>query len=226
MKKVYCSEPEENLISLKELFEKPVSNDVKAIFDQMATRTENGRHFLAWNLRFENIAYGAENMGLVAVTIQRGNLWELVAVFNEQTKNIFLFMNNKTPESQIYSSSHYLPHTVRVLNSNFNSAPNSEVALFEDDESVFENEIKHSQEVCKSMYGEFYENLGNVFVIRRDTKTGSVTLVTINAHLDFIDEEIIPDRILPSPVTASKTTGAVSEEPIEIKLKEKKKKIS
>lgn len=226
MNRIYCSEPEENLVSLKEFFKKPVGNDIKAIFDQMGTRTENGRHFLAWNLRFENIAYGAESLGLVAITIERGNLWELVAIFNEETKNLFLFMNNNNPENQIYSSSHYLPHSVRALNSKFNSAPNSEIPLFTDDESLFEKEIIYSQEVCQSMYGEFYEKIGNVFVIRRDTKTDSVSLITINAHLEFIDEEIIPDRELRSPVTAGKNTNPIDEEPIKIKLKEKKKKIS
>ncbi|WP_460648329.1 DUF5986 family protein [Lactococcus garvieae] len=229
MEKPYCDESEEILGALKEGFLKSVTDDLKAIKIRKGTRTDNAKNAITWDLRYENIALSAEEVGLQPIWIPRGALWELVAVLNENLGYIYFFMNNRTPEQQVESLSHYLPNTMRVMNSDLNEEENSTVSLFGSDELNLKNEQKFSEEVCRDMLGEYYDKITRAFVIRRDSKTKQVSLLTMNGFLDFIHEEPIPDRELVKPLP-SKNSNINTEESgkigITIKKREKENKNS
>jgi hypothetical protein len=224
MEKPYCIESEEILVSLKEGFLKPITDDLKAIKFRKGSRTDNARNFTAWDLRYENIAVAAEDMGLRVICIPRGALWELVSVFSEDTGYLYFFMNNENPEQQVEASSHYLPNTMRIMNSDLNEEKNSTISLFNDDDPTLKNEIMFSEELCKEMFEEFYDRIKRAFVIRRDAKTDQVSLITMNGYLDFIHEELIPDRKLVTPLPSeTSVTDSVNNKRIGITLKKRRK---
>lgn len=230
MEKPYCSETEDYLIALKEGFLSPINDDLKALKVRKGSRTDNGRNFNAWDLRYENISISAEEVGLEAICIPRGSLWELVVIFSKETGYIYFFMNNDNPEKQVESNSHYLPNTMKVFNADLNEEENSKVLLFDNNEPVLKEEFEFSKKLCEDMFGEYYDKIKRAFIIRRNSQTGQVSLVTLNGMLDFIHEELIPDRPLltPKPSRVDNTTGVsgVQGEKIGIKLKKKQRKIS
>lgn len=230
MEKPYCSEPEDHLIALKEGYLSPINDDLRALKVRKGSRTDNGRNFNAWDLRYENISLSAEEIGLEPICIPRGSLWELVVVFSRETGYIYFFMNNDNPEKQVESYTHYLPNAMRAFNSDLNEEENSKVLLFDNNESILKEELEFSKKLCEDMFGEYYDKIKRAFIVRRNAQTEQVSLVTVNGMLDFIHEEIIPDRTLvtpaPSGINDNTNVSEVQDEKIGIKLKKKQRKIS
>lgn len=224
MEKPYCEDSEENLVVLKEAFVKSVVDDLKAIKIQKGTRTDNARMGNEWDLRFENIALAAEEVGLQPIKIKRGPQWELVPILNKKLGYLYFCVNNNTPEQQLKSVSHYIPNIMRVMNSDLNEEENSTISLFRSDEEFLKDERDFSEKICREMLGEFFDKITRAFIIRRNSKTNQVSLVTMNGFLNIIHEEFIPDRKLVTPLPSQTSNSNIEEgEKIGITVKKEKK---
>ncbi|WP_214738107.1 DUF5986 family protein [Exiguobacterium sp. s162] len=66
--------------------------DIKNDYD---LTTENGKHGLAWDIRFDRIKTSALSDELVVLTKKRNNLWSFICVLDDQDSVLYIFVKDK-----------------------------------------------------------------------------------------------------------------------------------
>lgn len=188
--------------------------------------TNNGELSYSWNYIFGDIAKAAVNNNLKYIVVERTKIWQFVAVFSQDEKELLLFFKEKNLRTILSKFEgkpfHYL-NCLLVKNIHLNGQEIiHQMNLFSNTEIDEKRTIE-----AKKMLQEDFEKIETIYVCSKEEISGNVVSVTMNLLNGFgeiVSQEDMTDYMLLDYETTSAINSDNNKTPTIPTLKEQFKR--
>jgi len=170
--------------------------------------TKNGLYFAVWDHRTEMLVEAAmSNPSIKILLIQRGNLWEFGAIFDEENGKLYILMsqdnldNKRKDYEKTGKSTHYL---YSLLHYNLDKNVGEQMELFDSPDNE-EDRIAD----CEKMLGEYADKVNEVIVASFTYVNHIASKALLNVfdgNYNQISITDISDMLIADNTTASSNT--------------------